>query len=115
MRWPKSVYDTGNEPDYRFSFANERTALAWNRTALALLAGGVALNTLDVSMDHTLKQVVAVGLVMLAALSAAASWLRWAKAERAVRRGEPLPASPLLALVSAMTVLVAIVVAVATL
>jgi hypothetical protein len=31
------------EPDYRFTFANERTFLAWIRTALALIAGGVAV------------------------------------------------------------------------
>lgn len=31
------------EPDYRFTLANERTFLAWIRTALALLAGGVAV------------------------------------------------------------------------
>lgn len=115
MRWPKSVYGTGSEPDYRFSLANERTALAWNRTALALLAGGVALNTLDVPMHHALKQLIAAGLVLLAALAAAASWLRWAKAERAVRRGEPLPSSPLLAVVAAMTVLLAVVLVIATL
>jgi len=114
MRWPNSVYGTGNEPDYRFSFANERTALAWNRTALALLAGGVALDTLGVSMDPTLKQLIAAALVLLAALAAAASWLRWARAERAVRRGEPLPSSPLLAVVAAMTVLIAAVLVIAT-
>ena len=33
----------GQDPDYRFSFANERTFLAWVRTALALLAGSVAI------------------------------------------------------------------------
>ena len=37
---PRSV---GEEPDYRFTLANERTFLAWIRTALALIAGGVAL------------------------------------------------------------------------
>jgi putative membrane protein len=34
----------GTEPDYRFTLANERTFLAWIRTALALLAGGVLLH-----------------------------------------------------------------------
>ena len=36
-RW----YEEGEEPDYRFTLANERTFLAWLRTALALIAGGV--------------------------------------------------------------------------
>jgi putative membrane protein len=34
------------EPDVRFSFANERTFLAWNRTALALIATGIAATQL---------------------------------------------------------------------
>ena len=43
MRGPSWRRD-GQEPDYRFSLANERTFLAWIRTALALLAGGVLLD-----------------------------------------------------------------------
>ena len=35
-----------DEPDVRFSFANERTFLAWNRTALALIATGIAATQL---------------------------------------------------------------------
>jgi putative membrane protein len=31
----------GEAPDYRFSLANERTFLAWIRTALGFLAAGV--------------------------------------------------------------------------
>ena len=34
-RWPSRVYAHGHEPDPRFSLANERTFLAWIRTALA--------------------------------------------------------------------------------
>lgn len=40
-RWPRSVFGVGDEPDARFTFANERTFLAWIRTSLALLAGAV--------------------------------------------------------------------------
>ena len=42
-RWPRQVYAVGNEPDPRFTFANERTFLAWIRTALGFLAAGVAI------------------------------------------------------------------------
>ncbi len=36
----------GEAPDYRFSLANERTFLAWVRTALGFLAAGVGLDQL---------------------------------------------------------------------
>ena len=43
-RKPESVYGVVDEPDPRFSLANERTALSWMRTALALVAGGIAMS-----------------------------------------------------------------------
>ena len=42
-RWPRRVYAAGSEPDPRFTFANERTFLAWIRTGLGFLAAGVAI------------------------------------------------------------------------
>jgi len=42
-RFPRWVYGAGDEPDARFSLANERTFLAWIRTSLALLAGSIAV------------------------------------------------------------------------
>src|SRR5438552_5029784 len=91
-RWPTWVYGTGSEPDYRFSFANERTFLAWIRTALALVAGGVALDALDHAAGGLRSALPAV-LLVLGALCAGFGWVRWAGAERAVRRREPLPSS----------------------
>lgn len=91
-RWPAWVYDEGDEPDYRFSFANERTFLAWIRTALAFLAAGVALDVVDIDMSATLQQTGAYLLIGLGLLATVASWVRWARAERAIRRAEPLPA-----------------------
>lgn len=92
-RWPAWIYASGSEPDVRFSFANERTFLAWIRTALALLAAGVALDTLDLAFADDLEHALAVLMVVLALTCAAVSWIRWARAERAMRRGEPLPGS----------------------
>lgn len=92
-RWPGWVYASGSEPDVRFTFANERTFLAWIRTALALLAAGVALDTFDLAFPDQLQHALAVLMVVLGLLCASASWVRWARAERAMRRGEPLPAS----------------------
>jgi putative membrane protein len=39
---PQGSADDGTEPDPRFTFANERTFLAWSRTALALVVAGPA-------------------------------------------------------------------------
>lgn len=91
-RWPGWVYSGGDEPDYRFSFANERTFLAWIRTSLALLAAGVALDVVDLSISAGAQRAVAVLLVVLGLVSALMAWVRWAMAERAMRRAAPLPA-----------------------
>ncbi|UPK74601.1 DUF202 domain-containing protein [Nocardioidaceae bacterium SCSIO 66511] len=96
-RWPRSIYGVGDEPDPRFSFANERTFLAWIRTALALLAGGAAVDALDLPMSDGLQLVLAALLVLLGLLCAVASWVRWARAERAMRTGSPLPSMGLAA------------------
>lgn len=90
-RWPRWVYGTGTEPDYRFSFANERTFLAWLRTALALLAGGVALDAVDLSIPQIAREGLAIALLALGVACAVLSWVRWARAERAIRRKAPLP------------------------
>lgn len=42
----------GKEPDYRFTLANERTFLAWVRTGLALLAGGLLLDQFASELKH---------------------------------------------------------------
>ncbi|ABK72165.1 YidH family protein [Mycolicibacterium smegmatis] len=94
-RFPRSVYDTGSDPDPRFTLANERTLLAWLRTSLALLAAGVALETLGLPLQPTLRLVASVALVVLAIALPPVAWLSWAATERAMRRGEPLPSSVL--------------------
>ncbi|MBT0995396.1 DUF202 domain-containing protein [Cellulomonas sp. DKR-3] len=91
-RFPAWVYGTGQEPDARFSMANERTFLAWVRTALALLAGGVALEALELPVQEDLRFAAALLLVTLGALTPLMAWWAWARAERAVREGRPLPA-----------------------
>jgi putative membrane protein len=86
------VYAEGDEPDYRFSFANERTFLAWIRTAIALLAAGVAIDAVDLSMSGKAQHFLTVLLSLSGMLAAAAAWIRWARAEGAMRRTAPLPA-----------------------
>ena len=108
-RWPGWVYESGSEPDYRFSFANERTFLAWIRTALALLAAGVALDAVDVGLLGTLERLLAAFFVTLGLLAAMAAWVRWARAERSIRRGEPLPPQQFSSVLTAAVILASVV------
>lgn len=107
-RWPRWVYQEGVEPDARFSFANERTFLAWIRTALALLAAGVALDAVPLPMPDGLQLALAAVFIVLGLLCALASWTRWARAERAMRRQEPLPSSTFAAVLSGVVVATAL-------
>ncbi|WP_432546257.1 DUF202 domain-containing protein [Kineococcus sp. SYSU DK004] len=105
-RFPRSVYGTGSEPDPRFSLANERTFLAWLRTALALLAAGVALEALALPLQPGLRLAASLLLVVLGLATPVQAWRGWARDERALRRAEPL-ASPVLAAPLAAGVLLA--------
>jgi putative membrane protein len=78
--------------------ANERTALAWMRTALALVAGGVALTSLSSVADvprwaPVLGGAACVGGGLLAWRAVSG----WARVERALRLRERLPAPRALA------------------
>ncbi len=80
----------GIEPDYRFTLANERTFLAWIRTALALLAGGVLLHQFATELGPRLAvTVLSVGLGVVAAVLSAVSYTRWRGNEIAIRQGRP--------------------------
>jgi putative membrane protein len=106
-RWygpPESM--VGEQPDYRFSLANERTFLAWIRTALALLAGGLACAQFlpKLPIAH-LREAIAVALLILGGVVAVRAVDHWARTERAMRLGRDLPVSrfpALLALVVAV-------------
>ncbi len=106
-RFPRSVYGRGTEPDPRFSLANERTFLAWIRTALALLAAGVALEALDVPEHAPVRLVAAMSFVVLALLGSVQAWSGWLRTERALREHRALPA-PSLAVALAAGVFVAV-------
>ena len=106
-RWPGYVYGEGEEPDYRFSLANERTFLAWLRTTLALLAAGVAVDVIDIGVPAAMTTGLAAMLLALGALCPLLAFLRWAMAERAMRRGEPLPSLGVSAAIVTGLVLVA--------
>jgi putative membrane protein len=86
----------GNEPDPRFTLANERTFLAWIRTALAVIATAVAADTLMVSIWPTsLRKAIVVVLLLGGTVLSAGAGFRWLGVERALRHGGPLPLSSL--------------------
>lgn len=90
-RFPRSVYGSGEEPDPRFSLANERTFLAWLRTALAMYAAAFALEALDVPAATGWRIAAAVVFLGLGTLAVLQAWMGWRATERSLRRSEPLP------------------------
>jgi inner membrane protein YidH len=81
-----------SEPDYRFTLANERTFLAWQRTALGLLAASVAVVQLVPELTVPgARHLLGVFLAVLATVTAGVGLLRWGQVDRAIRRGSPLP------------------------
>jgi putative membrane protein len=82
----------GSEPDYRFTLANERTFLAWFRTALALIAGGVAVVQLVPALAFPgARQVLGILLTVAGGGLSLAAVLRWSRVQAAMRREEDLP------------------------
>lgn len=83
-----------HEPDYRFTLANERTFLAWIRTALALLAGSVAIVQLVPEFGFPAgRKLIAAILAVISVAVVAGSALRWRAAQAAMRRDAPLPST----------------------
>ena len=83
------------EPDYRFTLANERTFLAWQRTALGLLAAAVAVVQLVPELSVAgARHALGIVLAVLAILTAGMGILRWQQVEKAMRRNQPLPRHP---------------------
>ncbi|MEV6596851.1 DUF202 domain-containing protein [Actinoplanes sp. NPDC051346] len=103
----------GEKPDYRFSLANERTFLAWIRTALALVAGGLACAQFlpPLPISH-LREIISVVLLLLGGVVAVRAVDHWSRTERAMRLGADLPRSrfpAVLALIVAVGALLLIV------
>ncbi|HMN84138.1 MAG TPA: DUF202 domain-containing protein [Burkholderiaceae bacterium] len=104
FRWRQQ----GQDPDYRFSLANERTFLAWIRTALALLAGGVLLEQFATAIQPRAVLVgLAVALAVLASVLSGAAYLRWRDNEIAMRLGRSLPGTSMIPLLAVALLLVA--------
>lgn len=88
----------GETPDYRFSLANERTYLAWIRTALGLLAGGMLVDQLGPRYSSQWVFTLAIWLIFTGGLSSVVAYVRWRKNEIAMRHKRPLHQDGALAL-----------------
>ncbi|WP_018761028.1 YidH family protein [Arthrobacter sp. 135MFCol5.1] len=103
----------GEEPDPRFTLANERTFLAWIRTSLALLAGGIALEAFTSGLFiEPVRKGLAIILLLMGMMLSGGAAMRWLRVERSMRNKAPLPLPffvPLLAGAGALTAAVVLV------
>jgi putative membrane protein len=107
---PPSAPPPGH-PDYRFTLANERTLLAWLRTGLALVAGGVAVATYAPDLGARWgSAAAALALVLLGLATGLAGYERWRANEAAIRADRPLPVSRLVPAVTLGLVLIVLLV-----
>jgi putative membrane protein len=106
---PDAIEDD-RDPDVRFSYANERTFLAWNRTALAMVTAGLAITQLLPPFDVPGgRRMIGLPLIAIGTLVAVASFFQWRRNETAMRASRPLPRSALPALVAAVVAISAVI------
>lgn len=87
----RRILGGGEEPDPRFTLANERTFLAWIRTGLAFVAGAVAIEGFNLDLDEATRTMLVVLLICIGVAVALGAGARWLRVERAMRQGRPLP------------------------
>lgn len=117
-QWLRSdLASIGTEPDARFTFANERTFLAWNRTALGTMVAGLAVIHLldDGPVDNLGARLAGIGLIGVAAILSIVSYFHWRRCEVAMRVNEPLPSSWVMPLLAGVTGLAAVIAAISSL
>jgi putative membrane protein len=91
-------WEQGEEPDYRATLANERTFLAWSRTALALLAGAFAVVRLVPVTPSGLRLGLACYLIALSVGTTLTGYHQWRSSQRRMRHRLPLGHAPVQAL-----------------
>lgn len=99
----------GEAPDYRFTLANERTFLAWIRTALGFLVAGVALEQLPGNFPVPfIGEGLSILLVIVAGIIACHGYFRWLANERAMRLKQDLGYTSALKVLAILMVLMSI-------
>lgn len=82
MSWKKQ----GDEPDYRFTLANERTFLAWIRTALGFFGAAIAVDQLANNLnDSFYKLTICIVLLLISILCSMFAYINWRNNEIAMR------------------------------
>jgi putative membrane protein len=108
---PSAEHSPEGEPDYRFTLANERTFLAYQRTSIGLVAAALAVfNLLDA---YWAVQLLGALLLVAGAVATLGGYLRYRSVERSIRSGAALKAN-LAAHVLAVAVMICLVAAALT-
>ncbi|WAC57434.1 YidH family protein [Gordonia sp. SL306] len=99
-----------SEPDYRFTLANERTFLAWQRTSLGLLAASVAVLQFLPGDTHPAVRYGVGGLLgALSVATAVGGLMRWRSNDDAIRHDQPLPRPRLIAYVASALAVIGVI------
>jgi putative membrane protein len=114
-RFPAKLFGYGQEPDPRFTLANERTFLAWISTSLGFIAAGVALEALGLGLNPSLRTAASLILILAGIATPVQAWIGWYQTERALREARPLPSPFLAAPIGLVVVVVGVLVALAIL
>ncbi|MCQ9369270.1 DUF202 domain-containing protein [Brevibacterium sp. 91QC2O2] len=106
----RRVFPDGEEPDPRFTLANERTFLAWTRTSLAFLAGGIALEAVPLhGVPDWMRTLLGVFVIVVGLAISAGAAVHWIHVERAMRHSRALPLPAIIPLLSAAAVLACVI------
>ncbi|MCW2781025.1 MAG: hypothetical protein JWR35_1474 [Marmoricola sp.] len=79
------------DPDVRFSLANERTLLAYQRTSIGLIAA--AITVAHFFGDGAIVVTLSLGLLVAGAIAGVGGYLRFRAVDEAIREGRPMPGS----------------------
>ncbi|MGZ4426878.1 MAG: YidH family protein [Nocardioidaceae bacterium] len=98
--------------DYRFLLANERTFLAYVRTALALQIAGLGVMQFLTKGHDVLRLLLGLALILVGSYVGLAGYLRWRDNERSIRAGHEMHTSRSASVITVAVVVVPLVAAV---